>query len=107
MELMIQKKVVDLIESLCESESETDTGRVFVDSFHGSKGREFDTVFLPGLVEGVVPGKNTDSDLALEEERRAFYVAMTRAKRLLFLSCYEENGGRKANKSRFLEEIHL
>lgn len=101
------KKVVDLIESLCESESETDAGRVFVDSFHGSKGREFDTVFLPGLVEGVVPGKNTDSDLALEEERRAFYVAMTRAKRLLFLSCYEENGGRKANKSRFLEEIHL
>jgi DNA helicase II / ATP-dependent DNA helicase PcrA len=57
-------------------------------TIHSAKGLEFDIVFVVGLNEGILPNyrsyKNKDK---LKEERRAFYVAMTRAKKRLFLSC--------------------
>ncbi|HET9641628.1 MAG TPA: ATP-dependent helicase, partial [Candidatus Paceibacterota bacterium] len=55
---------------------------------HAAKGLEFDTVFVSGMEEGLFPheGMGNDHDRDDEEERRLFYVAMTRAKRRLFLT---------------------
>ena len=55
-------------------------------TYHGSKGLEFDHVFLPGLVQGHIPPKQARTSDSLEEERRMFYVAMTRAKKSLHMS---------------------
>lgn len=60
---------------------------VWIMTYHGSKGLEFDTVFLPFLNSGDVPHGRNLSTMELEEERRLFYVAVTRAKKSLYLSC--------------------
>lgn len=65
----------------------TDQDPVQIMTYHGSKGLEFDTVFLPFLNNGDVPHGRNLSALELEEERRLFYVAVTRAKKSLYLSC--------------------
>ena len=54
-------------------------------TMHASKGLEWKIVILPDVNEGVVPHKKAVTDAELEEERRMFYVAMTRAKETLFL----------------------
>ena len=72
---------------------------------HGSKGLEYDAVFLPCCMEGVVPHKKSKNQAALEEERRMFYVGMTRAKKRAVSVVYERN--RKETPgfaSRFLAE---
>lgn len=71
---------------------EADAGKeeqkpVQIMTYHGSKGLEFDTVFLPFLNSGDVPHGRNLSVMELEEERRLFYVAVTRAKKSLYLSC--------------------
>jgi DNA helicase-2/ATP-dependent DNA helicase PcrA len=53
---------------------------------HASKGLEFHTVFLPNLDDDVFPAKPNHTDTGIEEERRLFYVAMTRARHRLYLS---------------------
>jgi len=53
---------------------------------HAAKGLEWDTVFLPTLDDDVFPSKPNHTDLGIAEERRLFYVALTRARRRLFLS---------------------
>lgn len=66
---------------------------------HLAKGLEFDSVFIAGCDEGILPHhRSYGSQEDLEEERRLFYVAMTRAKKNLFLSFFK-------NPSRFLSEI--
>lgn len=65
----------------------TDQNPVRIMTYHGSKGLEFDTVFLPFLNSGDVPHGRNLSSMELEEERRLFYVAVTRAKKNLYLSC--------------------
>jgi DNA helicase-2/ATP-dependent DNA helicase PcrA len=71
-------------------------------TMHSSKGLEFDTVFLPHLNEGTLPGAKSLTDEQIEEERRLFYVAMTRAKEKLFLT-YSESA--KYAPSRFLTPL--
>jgi superfamily I DNA/RNA helicase len=53
---------------------------------HAAKGLEFHTVFMPQLDDDAFPAKPNHTDTGIEEERRLFYVAMTRAKKRLFLS---------------------
>jgi DNA helicase-2/ATP-dependent DNA helicase PcrA len=81
-------------------------------TLHSAKGLEFDAVFLAGLEEGVLPhGRSLDTPGEVEEERRLFYVGMTRAKRSLVLSraiyrrSYGEDRLRASLPSRFLSEI--
>ena len=62
----------------------TDDG-VFLSTYHGAKGLEYSAVFLPECVEGVIPYKKAVLPAEIEEERRLFYVAMTRAKDELFM----------------------
>ena len=71
-------------------------------TMHASKGLEFDTVFLPLLNEGIMPQIRAVTDTETEEERRLLYVAMTRAKRCLYLSCAEKDGTKRLLRSRFL-----
>ena len=54
-------------------------------TIHTAKGLEFDTVFINGLVEGQFPSKRLKNQDELEEERRLLYVAITRAKEMLYL----------------------
>lgn len=79
-------------------------------TIHASKGLEFDTVFIFGLSEGVLPNENSlrEGKKGLEEERRLLYVAITRAERNLYLT--ESQGmsfilGRPKVKSRFFAEL--
>ena len=77
---------------------------------HSAKGLEFHTVFISGLEEGLFPHENSLNETGgLEEERRLMYVAMTRARRRLYLSHTQSrmlHGQTRYNvASRFLEEI--
>ena len=77
---------------------------------HASKGLEFDAVFIGGLEEGLFPHDNASSDRdGLEEERRLMYVAITRARKRLYLSHAQTrllHGQTRYNvKSRFFDEL--
>ena len=77
---------------------------------HSAKGLEFDAVFIGGLEEGLFPHDNSTTELAgLEEERRLMYVAITRARKRLYLSFSQTrmlHGQTRYNpRSRFFEEL--
>lgn len=74
-------------------------------TMHGAKGLEFRSVFLPALVEGMVPHEKGFAEI--EEERRLFYVAMTRAGEKLCLSAAKKQQEKERKPSRFLAEIGL
>ncbi len=74
---------------------------------HGSKGLEFPIVFLVDANEGITPYKRADSPEGIEEERRLFYVAMTRAKMRLHISWTKERFHRPQSPSRFVREAGL
>jgi DNA helicase-2/ATP-dependent DNA helicase PcrA len=91
-------------------------GQVTLSSLHSAKGLEFSVVFLIGCVEGTLPHarttdpKITDASMAdLEEERRLFYVGVTRARDLLYLTRHKERVTRgrlvKITPSRFLQGL--
>lgn len=66
-------------------------GKIVLSTMHSSKGLEYDNVWMMGLNEGIIPSENEKDDDPLtpemmEEERRLFYVAMTRARNNLFMS---------------------
>ena len=63
-------------------------------TMHAAKGLEFDTVFVIEANEGSCPYKKATTDEEIEEERRLFYVAMTRAKRKLVISYVKEKNGK-------------
>ena len=80
--------------------------RIPVVTVHQSKGLEFDTVILAGLCEGEFPSFLAVRENLLEEERRLFYVGMTRAKKRLILTGHEvDDRGRHQGASRFLKEM--
>lgn len=79
-------------------------------TLHGAKGLEFDTVFMVGLEEGLLPhSRSLQDENEMEEERRLCYVGMTRAKRNLYLTYARTRkifGAIQANtESRFLSDI--
>lgn len=85
------------------------TDSVNLVTMHASKGLEWKVVILPDVNEGIVPHKKAVTDRELEEERRMFYVAMTRAKERLFLFYIKEDTEKKEAgnllPSRFLDEM--
>jgi DNA helicase-2/ATP-dependent DNA helicase PcrA len=81
--------------------------RVRLMTLHQAKGLEFSVVFIVGVEEGLLPhSKSLDDPYSLEEERRLFYVGITRAKKELFITWARQRfifGGRGyTNKSRFI-----
>ena len=94
-----------------EHVDEDGSGKIALMTIHASKGLEFDTVFLAGVEDQYIPHARAieDNPENIDEERRLFYVAITRARRVLVISSCEK---RKKNNnevtclpSRFLEEI--
>lgn len=102
-------ELVELDQTVLEEE-EDDENRVTLITMHNTKGLEFDRVIITGLEEGLFP--RTDGGIEedeLEEERRLFYVAITRARKdLAFTTCHRRMlWGRTETRrpSRFLREI--
>ena len=94
------------------SEHQDGTNRVSLMTVHSVKGLEFDYVFIVGMEEGIFPHYNAINDgssSAIEEERRLCYVAITRAKKKLYILSAESRmlfGNTNRNKpSRFIDEI--
>jgi DNA helicase-2/ATP-dependent DNA helicase PcrA len=100
------KSLDELLERLSLLQAADEIGNKPVDgrevnlmTIHLAKGLEFDSVFIAGVAEGLLPhGRSLDNENALEEERRLMYVAMTRARKKLYLSFY-------GIPSRFVNEI--
>ena len=74
-------------------------------TMHGSKGLEYEVVFIPDVNEGVVPYQRAVESGNIEEERRLLYVAMTRAREHLHLSFTKQRFHKDIEPSRFLQEI--
>jgi len=115
-EIALNNKTLDVFVQQVSLMSETDrddeqeNDRVSLMTIHAAKGLEFPYVFVAGLEENLFPNAlSLGSRVELEEERRLFYVAMTRAKKELALSCAQmrfRNGQMLYNeKSRFLDDV--
>ena len=90
--------------------ADTNEDSVTLMTLHSAKGLEFPVVFLVGMEEGIFPGyKSIGEEKELEEERRLFYVGITRAKEFLHLTCAKRRtifGSTSYNQvSRFVKEI--
>ena len=123
-ELRSSMKVYDNLDEFLENislqtslDEEWDGDKINIMTVHAAKGLEFEVVFLPGLEEGLFPHQKSIDDnghVAVEEERRLAYVAMTRAKNNLFM-LFANNRKFFGNKniddwmpsmpSRFIDEI--
>jgi len=105
--------VLDAAALVADSDEYDETVSVSLMTLHSAKGLEFDAVFLAGLEEGVLPHSRAinNSPADIEEERRLFYVGMTRARQSLLLSraiyrrTYGEERLRASIPSRFIAEI--
>lgn len=78
---------------------------VVLSTMHASKGLEYDTVFILDANEGITPHEKAVMEEDLEEERRLFYVAMTRAKNDLLICCTKEKYHKTQKPSRFIQEF--
>jgi DNA helicase-2/ATP-dependent DNA helicase PcrA len=118
---------LDKLTRLCQTNSlvlqdlaqgEEVIGKVLLTTYHSAKGREFDTVILPGLQQGIIPRNVNDrgrwrdpTAKELAEQQRTFYVALTRAERTLHLiygpGYHTKNGHwRPDGPSHFLIEMY-
>jgi helicase, uvrD/rep family len=94
-----------------DDQNEEDTGEVNIMTIHAAKGLEFPVVFIAGAEEGIIPHARSMEENAgdVEEERRLFYVAITRARdKLIITSCRtrrRQAGLLECSPSPFLEEI--
>ena len=93
-----------------ENQAQAGQDAIQLMTVHSAKGLEFDCVFITGLEEALFPHENSMSDAdGLEEERRLMYVAITRARKRLYLSFSQTrllHGQTRYNvKSRFLDEL--
>lgn len=103
---MFRESIIEYEDSLLEADNMSeDMDAVTLITMHGSKGLEYENVILPDINEGNVPQEKAKKPSELEEERRVFYVAMTRAKQNLIIMYLNKNKDNKNPKSRFINEI--
>ena len=103
---------LNLISLDSKDEDETSQKQVNLMTMHSSKGLEFDTVYLAGVEDNIIPlARSLEENMKnIDEERRLFYVAITRARKQLVISHCQNRRDRTGNShialpSRFLEEI--
>ncbi len=98
--------LMDILERRDEAQADD---RVSLMTLHAAKGLEFPVVFLVGMEEALLPHQTSIEEDNVEEERRLAYVGITRARRLLHLTCARKRrkGGElvECQPSRFLEEL--
>ena len=99
--------VQEYTEALQKKEKERSIARegIRLMTLHAAKGLEFDTVFIIEANEGRIPYKKARTEAETEEERRLFYVGMTRAKDLLRICYVKTKNGKDSDPSRFVEEL--
>lgn len=99
--------VEEYTETLKVKEKERNRSRpgVRLMTIHASKGLEFKQVFLIAANEGRIPYQKAKTDKEIEEERRLFYVAMTRAKDFLKICYVKIKNGKEVTPSRFVDEL--
>ena len=99
-------ELMDRAKAMREHAAKAGNDAVQVMTIHAAKGLEFDTVFLIGAADGILPSSRDDADL--EEERRLLYVAVTRAKRNLYISYPLRSGDddHENKASRFMQEAY-
>ncbi|MBC7877339.1 MAG: UvrD-helicase domain-containing protein [Anaerolineales bacterium] len=95
---------------VADQDTITDTNAPTLLTLHAAKGLEFGAVFIVGLDDGIIPhSRSFDEPEQMEEERRLFYVGITRAKDKLYLLRAIQRGGRGMSEetypSRFLEDL--
>ena len=90
-----------------QEEREETKDRVTLSTMHSAKGLEYPVVFVVDANEGIVPHHKAGLPADIEEERRLFYVALTRAKDRLHVAAVKERYLRKTDVSRFVEEAGL
>lgn len=88
-----------------EKKKEKNPEGVRLMTIHAAKGLEFHTVFILDANEGKIPYKRARTDAQTEEERRLFYVAMTRAKEKLTVCYVKTKSGKETAPSRFVDEL--
>ena len=98
------EKYTEEMEQLKKRQQEVKDG-VHLTTMHSSKGLEYEKVFILDAAEGVTPYKKAVLEPDLEEERRMFYVAMTRAKKELTICWTKKVGSHEKKPSRFLQEM--
>ena len=98
------EKYTEEMEQLKKRQQEVKDG-VHLTTMHSSKGLEYEKVFILDAAEGITPYKKAVLEPDLEEERRMFYVAMTRAKKELTICWTKKVGSHEKKPSRFLEEM--
>lgn len=102
-----EKRLEEMSRQMQEQQKAPQGPAVTLTTIHSAKGLEFTAVFLPSLAEGILPYEKSREGTALEEERRLFYVGLTRARSRLFLSFCKKRYERQMKPSRFLEEMGL
>ena len=90
-----------------QEEREETKDRVTLSTMHSAKGLEYPVVFVVDANEGIVPHHKAGLPADIEEERRLFYVALTRAKDRLHVAAVKERYHRKTDVSRFIGEAGL
>lgn len=81
-------KRLEYLQKVIRAGSKTDNAKVLLSTIHSAKGLEYDNVVLVDVADGVFPSNSKDTDI--EEEKRLFYVAMTRAKKKLCIFAFRE-----------------
>lgn len=90
----------------CDKDRQNNTADgVHMLTMHGSKGLEYKIVLVMDACEGIIPYNKSILDEQIEEERRLFYVAMTRAKEKLYLLYHKQRYNKDTTRSRFIEEL--
>ncbi len=97
---------IDHYEETMEQAKQEKEDAVQIVTMHASKGLEWKVVIIPDVNEGQIPHKKAVTEAELEEERRMFFVAMTRAKEKLFLFSVKEKEAGSILPSRFLQECN-
>ena len=98
---------LDNLKELLKNASSSNSN-ISISTIHSSKGLEYDNVFIIDLIDGEFPQKsilNSFDEKLLEEERRLFYVAMTRARKRLFLYTIKERNNLPVEPSIFYNEL--
>ena len=88
-----------------DHEAGTGHENIKIMTYHAAKGLEFDKVILPDCIEGKIPGKSPDGSIDIEEERRLFYVAMTRARKELLICTLKNPDGISNMPSGFIKDF--
>ncbi len=100
------EELMDVLDNLKENKAiNTEENAVEIMTYHGAKGLEWPVVFLPEVVEGITPYKRAQSKEELEEERRMFYVALTRAKEEVYIFSLFKDEKHKKSPSVFIKEL--